>query len=96
MNVFALIISLVASINLPIPNAYVGNPDHPVPVIFVEPTEINTYCGRAAGTLVRIACEKGGTLILPNPCDYPEARNVDSYAHLVCHEKAHVNGWIHP
>ena len=43
-----------------------------------------------------LACEKNKKLILPNPCLYPEEKDVDSYAHLLCHEKAHVNGWHHP
>ena len=79
-----------------IPKQYQGNPDHPVSVIFVWPKDVNTYCGNDT-PLERtfLACEKGGTLIMPNPCLYPEMKDVDSYAHLLCHEKAHINGWNH-
>ena len=36
------------------------------------------------------ACEIGGRIIAPNPCSYPQS---DAYAHLLCHELGHANGW---
>lgn len=36
------------------------------------------------------ACEFGGRVVAPNPCTYPPS---DAYAHMLCHELGHVNGW---
>lgn len=36
------------------------------------------------------ACAIGGRIVAPNPCSYPAS---DAYAHLLCHELGHVNGW---
>lgn len=36
------------------------------------------------------ACEMDGRVVAPNPCTYPDS---DAYAHLLCHELGHVNGW---
>lgn len=36
------------------------------------------------------ACFTGERAILPNPCTFPKS---DIYAHLLCHELAHRNGW---
>jgi hypothetical protein len=35
------------------------------------------------------ACSIEGRAIMPNPCAYPD----ESYARMLCHEMAHVNGW---
>ena len=36
------------------------------------------------------ACFTGRKVIMPNPCSFPKT---DTYAHLLCHELGHVNGW---
>jgi hypothetical protein len=36
------------------------------------------------------ACASGHRLVMPNPCSYPDS---DAYAHLLCHELGHANGW---
>lgn len=36
------------------------------------------------------ACEVAGRIVAPNPCAYPDT---DAYAHLLCHELGHANGW---
>jgi hypothetical protein len=55
---------------------------------------INRAClpdfGAAPEGMKTDACEIGGKVIAPNPCSYPET---DSYAHLLCHEIGHANGW---
>lgn len=41
----------------------------------------------------RLACTRGTrrhpVVFMPNPCDFPDER----YAHLLCHELGHVQGW---
>ena len=36
-----------------------------------------------------LGCTTATTVVLPNPCGFPE----DEYARMLCHELAHVNGW---
>jgi hypothetical protein len=36
------------------------------------------------------ACTSGRKVIMPNPCSFPDS---DAYAHLLCHELGHLNGW---
>ena len=36
------------------------------------------------------ACYTGRKLIMPNPCSIPQT---DAYAHMLCHEIGHANGW---
>jgi hypothetical protein len=31
----------------------------------------------------------------PNPCTDKAVDDKNSYAHLICHEMAHTNGWRH-
>lgn len=56
---------------------------------------LETYCGTAPPGYQVQACvrqmKNGGTVMfMPNPCAYPDS---DAYAHLACHELAHINGW---
>jgi hypothetical protein len=37
-----------------------------------------------------MACDTGQKVLMPNPCSFPDS---DRYAHLLCHELGHVNGW---
>lgn len=58
--------------------------------------EINDACGEATKGQRKLGCETGGgELVTGNPCYYPEVNDRSSYAHLMCHEKAHINGWLH-
>lgn len=36
------------------------------------------------------ACYTGERAIMPNPCGFPPS---DAYAHMLCHELGHANGW---
>jgi hypothetical protein len=36
------------------------------------------------------ACYTGTRAIMPNPCTFPQT---DGYAHMLCHELGHANGW---
>ena len=36
------------------------------------------------------ACATGRRVVVPNPCRFDQS---DRYAHLLCHELGHVNGW---
>lgn len=96
MNVFPIgVVLAFASINFPIPQEYQGGAV--VTVHFVDTQEeIDSACGKAPAGMTKLGCEtEAGELVVPNPCSYPEAKNDDSFAHLMCHEKAHKNGWRH-
>lgn len=88
-----LMFAIGASITYPIPLEYQhGNT---IKMHIVEPYQIKNYCGDAGPKWTILACARGDTINMPNPCEYPEAKNIDSYAHLLCHELAHTNGWVH-
>lgn len=65
-------------------------------VEFVDPNDVQTACiakgaYQPAGRVI-LACERSGVITLPNPC----ALGPDGYLRdLLCHEMAHVNGWVH-
>lgn len=58
---------------------------------------IDARCGKASPGFVTIACgfQASHQVFAPNPCDYPEEKDPKSYAHVLCHEKAHILGWHH-
>jgi hypothetical protein len=100
MNVFALLLALAASTynnDLP-PVKYQVNPPVSV-IIIVDNTNSKDTCGVAEKGWRLMACEGAGqngvpVLTMPNPCTYPEAqKDPFSYAHLLCHEFGHANGW---
>ena len=68
--------------------------DASVSLQFRDQPGINRECQPLFGTpptgMKTDACEMDGRIIAPNPCDYPSS---DAYAHLLCHELAHANGW---
>lgn len=86
-----------ATIQFLVPEQYQGNPEHPLKIIFVEPGHaIDVYCGKAERGFYTLACSKApNILVMPNPCRYPEYKDPDSYARLLCHEKGHLMGWHH-
>jgi hypothetical protein len=57
-------------------------------------SDIHAACSVTAGRLpvqrVYRGCERGGVIVLPNPCLWP---NRSDYADLTCHELGHVQGW---
>jgi hypothetical protein len=94
---FALLIAnpVKGSIELPIPEIYKG--DAQVTVHFVPLSDIPKYGGEAPKGKTKIGClaDDLKTLIMPNPCSWEGYDDVKSYARLMCHEKAHFNGWRH-
>jgi hypothetical protein len=85
-----------STINLPIPIEYQGAAE-----VMVDHKqyfwEVEEACGDKDPEWITYACYDPGKrkMIMPNPCSYPEAKTVGTYAHLACHEKAHRNGWEH-
>jgi hypothetical protein len=95
LGLFAILSAAPYNNDLP-PPKYQGNA---VPTIVVTVTNPNSKqaCGVAQKGWIILACEyeKNGvpTILAPNPCSFPEANDKNSYAHLMCHEFGHVNGW---
>lgn len=66
-------------------------------VQLVDRGDVNAACGTAPEGFEYVACtrtrERKGvrvsTIIMPNPCQFPEER----FAQILCHEFGHVNGW---
>jgi hypothetical protein len=58
---------------------------------------IDKNCGKASKGYYTVGCSISSKRILymPNPCTFPEMKDPNSYAHLLCHELAHLNGWHH-
>lgn len=81
------------TVNLNIPPQYMG--DTIVIISTEDQKAINKDCGKAEKNYVTLACADVTIIYMPNPCFYPEEKNHDSYAHLLCHELAHINGWHH-
>lgn len=69
----------------------------PTVIQTVDDTNTKKTCGVAKTGWRFMACEydKQGVpvILMPNPCSYPEAIDENSYAHLLCHEFGHANGW---
>ncbi len=92
MIVFLLAAALLSNATPPV--KYQGN----TATVLVTIDDANTEktCGVAPEGWHYMACEyrdkKTGTpiILIPNPCKYDET---DEYAHLLCHELGHVNGW---
>jgi hypothetical protein len=95
-----LIASTVAlgTANDDLPPTYFQGNAPPSVVITVDNTNTKENCGVAQKGWRILACEFTGKnntpiIIMPNPCRYPEAKDENSYAHLMCHEFGHANGW---
>jgi hypothetical protein len=67
---------------------------------FTDQKGIAEHCGVPNDpSLVFVGCTNeinGREMWIGNPCRYKEANNPNSYAHTMCHEIAHMNGWTHP
>ncbi len=94
---FAAIIALPPpSIEMPIPEQYQKGA---VTVVHMVDSyeEIELACGKALPGRTKLGCmTEGGELVVGNPCLYKEdMKNNETFGYLMCHEKAHVNGWRH-
>lgn len=89
-----LLLGLSAISNATPPVKFQGN-TYAVIVTVDDPNTKDT-CGVAPEGYHFMACEfkddKSGMpiILIPNPCKYDA---IDPYAHLLCHELGHVNGW---
>lgn len=72
------------------PTKYQGN--NSAIVVFVDIDKVDAGCRNIGGVgdyNIR-GCEKGGVIVFPNPCQWP---NKSDLRDLMCHELAHANGW---
>lgn len=73
------------------PERYQGN-TRASEIRFASPDEVDRIRNNGVPTCgyrVR-ACEIDGRLVMPNPCTFTQ---IEPYAHLLCHEVGHLNGW---
>lgn len=79
----------------PAPDRYIGPAT--ARVMFLATRDVEQMCLNVARADApppgrKIAgCAQNRTIVVPDPCEYTD----DSYAVLLCHEKAHVKGWRH-
>lgn len=95
--VLASLLCISNTNDLPIPVQYQGGAAVLVHMVDDQKT-LDTMCGGPPPKGQRLGCETADNkaeVVVMNPCRYPEAIDVHSFAHLMCHEKAHVNGWRH-
>lgn len=63
-------------------------------VQFSDPDRVPSLCvaliGQPTPGTYASACWLGETVIMPNPCRWP---NRSDYSDLLCHELGHLNGW---
>lgn len=97
---FKLLMASIITITAAIPSQYQHN--RTVILHTMTQDEINKQCGDPGSTkegqrLYVIACGDigGKDVYMPNPCLAPEVSDINSYAHLLCHEIAHTEGWAH-
>jgi hypothetical protein len=68
--------------------------DKTVTVQFTDQSGIDKVCHPRFGTppagMKTNACATGSRVVVPNPCDFAQT---ERYAHLLCHELGHMNGW---
>lgn len=87
---------LIVTNEFHIPQKYRG--DTTALVYFTDQKTIDKNCGKQADPrLYTVACayQKRMTMYLPNPCKDKDADKPESYAHVLCHEIGHLNGWHH-
>lgn len=87
---------LIVTNSFHIPENY--GKDRTTMVHFTNQKGIDKKCGAASDPrLYTMACAFADTneLYLPNPCRDKDVADPESYAHLACHELAHLNGWHH-
>lgn len=88
--------AIVASINIPIPEQYKGPATVTVRMV-ASYQEVELWCGKASPKMTRLGClDDYGAIVIVNPCkNDKDMQDKDSVGYLLCHEKAHVNGWRH-
>lgn len=93
---FALAVASIPSINYPIPQQYQKGA---VAVVHFVDTqeEIDMACGKAPEGRIKMGCmTDSGELVVDNPCNHKkEMKDKKTFTFLMCHEKAHINGWRH-
>lgn len=91
----ALVGGSVPSLELPIPPQFQG--DNTVIVKFMSFEDIQKQCGEAEPPRVRYGCAviSQPRMYVLNPCGWEESKTQGTYAHYMCHEMAHTNGWSH-
>lgn len=88
IDALALLVPL-ADYTLP-PERYRG--DSTLVVTFAKPELVQELCGRhGVPELIGCANLLPPSMIVPNPCAFPE----QSYARTLCHEAAHGLGWTY-
>jgi hypothetical protein len=55
---------------------------------FVHDVTADNACGKAGHDAVFVACNRGSSIFMPNPCGIDE-----TYAKRLCHELGHKNRW---
>jgi predicted Zn-dependent protease len=93
----ALATGFLVTDNLCVPQQYRGNAK--VTVYFTDEKGIAKHCGVSRDpSLTTLACSQinGHKMVVLNPCLDQDADTPETYAHVLCHELAHVNGWEHP
>lgn len=85
------------TINDPIPRQYQGSAT--ITVMTVDKQSIvDSFCGNKDTDKYTVyGCVlENGTILVLNPClREKEMKDKKSFATLICHEKAHHNGWVH-
>lgn len=89
----APIFALFASATQLPPIQYRG--DATATVEFIDPEAVPALCSALGAPPLRLpryalACTVGTTIIMPNPCAWP---NRSDYRDMLCHELGHKNGW---
>jgi hypothetical protein len=97
---FRFFMASVITVTAIIPQQYQYN--RTVKLHTMTQDEITRQCGDPGSTkdgvrLYVMACAdiNGKDVYMPNPCLAPEVKDINSYAHLLCHEIAHTEGWVH-
>ena len=84
--------------NFRVPDQYRGNTT--AKVVFTDKAGIEKHCAKSPNPdLVTVACVNhigGHVIFISNPCADKDADDPTRYAHVLCHELAHTNGWEHP
>lgn len=69
----------------------------PAVIFFADPATVDLVCREAVPNMKAsprqiLACTNGGNrvMLMPDPCLYE-----GTYPALLCHEKSHLNGWVH-
>lgn len=88
-------LAAMATNDIPIPPQYQKNTV--VVLHTVTQDGIDKHCGASPAPFYTTSCQDVGTNIIwmPNPCLDKDAKDPDSYSHMLCHEIAHVEGWHH-